>query len=80
MEKENKEKEVKLLVQWPRGFSFLPCKVCMNFDNIRSGCTLQQDYPEGYIASDNTGRRCEMGRGCWHFRGDYGKSSTTRSS
>lgn len=78
MEKENKYKEIKLLVQWPRGFSFLPCQKCMNY--LDGGCMLSQDYPEGYIASDNTGRRCEMGRGCWHFKSDYGKSSTTKSS
>ena len=55
-----------LLISWPNKFSFLGCNTCKHF-TPRQTCELPQDYPEGYIASDNTGRRCELGRGCWNY-------------
>ena len=60
------EKELKLLIYWPKGFSFLGCKTCKHL-TINRTCELPQDYPEGYIASDNTGRMCKIGEGCWHY-------------
>ena len=53
------EKELKLLIYWPKGFSFLGCKTCKHL-TINRTC----EHPEGYIASDNTGRMCKIGEGC----------------
>lgn len=61
------DNENKTINPLAKEFSFLGCNTCKHFTS-RQTCELPQDYPESYIASDNTGRRCEIGRGCWNYK------------